>query len=570
MAAQKNLKTLCFFSLQPPLDCNIIESMFIVKKLTCIVALAVFVFLSGALLAEGISNGECLGCHSDNNLKRGAGPASGTLVFVAEDALKGTPHETFNCVDCHADLKELPHPPHLGEPACGGCHPQADEEHKASIHGIAEAKENPDAPRCYDCHGKHQIKRKAELDSPINQKNVAVTCARCHANPGTTKRNHFNMANPLKDYQESVHFHGIQSGLKAATCSECHGNHLIRKSMDPRSNTNRANIPKTCGKCHAGILKIYDKSIHGVALANGVPDAPVCTDCHGEHRTGSKTDPSSTIYPLNISSNTCSRCHNDKKIMGRYGIDTARTSSYNDSYHGLALKGGQTLTANCSSCHGSHEILEAADPRSTVNPANIVRTCGKCHKTANENFARIPVHTHFLVQGTYEWGAEVVRWLYIALIVLTIGAMMAHNAVILSHYIRQKLQQRRQGLLYQRFFYFEVLNHFVLVFSFTTLVITGFALKFPDAFWVQALSWIGLHEVLRGIIHRFAGSILICQGIIHGFWQIGTSRGRGELIALLPWFTDLKDVFHNVFYHLGFVSYPPHFGRYTYIEKSEY
>lgn len=340
--------------------------------------------------------------------------------------------------------------------------------------------------------------------------------------------------------------------------------------MDVRSNTNKANIPKTCGKCHAGILKIYDKSTHGVALSHGVSDAPVCTDCHGEHSTGSKTDPKSSIFPLNIANSTCSRCHNNKKMMGRYGIDTARASSYEDSYHGLAIKGGLTRTANCSSCHGSHDIMPSSDKASTVHPANAVKTCGKCHPNANESFAKIPVHTHALVQGTYEWWAEVVRWAYIALIILTIGGMAFHNAVILFHYIRMKLQARKEGPLYQRFTPFEVVNHFFLVLSFTTLVITGFALKFPDAFWVQVLSWVGLHEALRGIIHRIAGVVLIFQGIIQFIWQVGTARGRGEIIALLPWFTDLKDVFHNVFYHFGFVRHPPHFDRYSYIEKSEF
>ncbi|MBF0501305.1 MAG: cytochrome c3 family protein [Candidatus Riflebacteria bacterium] len=517
-----------------------------------------------------ITNAECQGCHADKTLKREAGPASGTLVHVPDDALKGTPHEGFNCVDCHTGIKEIPHAVRLSRPACASCHPAEEEDLKKSVHGLAAAKGNTDAPSCSDCHGNHQIKIKSDPESPTNPKNLPTTCAKCHANAETSKRNHFNILNPLSDYQQSVHYKRIQMGVKAATCSECHGSHLIRKSQDPESNTAKRNIPKTCGKCHTDIAKVYEKSIHGQALARGVSDSPVCTDCHGEHAAKDKRDPTSSIYPENISKTTCPRCHGNAKMMSRYGIDTARLSSYEDTYHGLALKGGLTVTANCASCHGIHDILPSSNPESSVNSNNLAKTCGKCHPKANASFANIPVHSHELVQGTYEWFAEMVRQIYIVLIVLTIGSMLLHNAIILFHYIRQKLQMRREGPLHVRFTSFEVFNHLILVLSFTTLVLTGFALKFPDAFWVKGLSFVGLHESIRGFIHRIAGVVLICQGIIQTIWTFGTVRGRTEVIALLPWFTDLRDVFLNMWYHLGFTEHHPHFGRYSYIEKSEY
>ena len=33
-----------------------------------------------------------------------------------------------------------------------------------------------------------------------------------------------------------------------------------------------------------------------------------------------------------------------------------------------------------------------SDPRSTINKANLVQTCGKCHPGANANFAASKMH----------------------------------------------------------------------------------------------------------------------------------------------------------------------------------
>lgn len=520
--------------------------------------------------AEGLAATDCLGCHTDKTLKREAGPQAGTSVYVAEDALKGSPHEGLNCIDCHADVKELPHPAKLAAPACAACHDDAAKELGKSVHGLAAAGGNADAPGCADCHGKHQIKPKKDPDSPINPKNVSVTCARCHSNPDTVKRNHFNIIDPLKDYKTSVHYQAVQDGLGAATCSECHNHHLILKSENPASNTFKTNIPKTCGKCHGDVQKVYGKSVHGQALARGVMDSPTCTDCHGEHATKSPEDPTSSVYPKNISRTTCPRCHDNAKMMSKYGIETSRFLSYNDSYHGLALKGDLLVTANCASCHGIHDILPSSDPESSVSPGRLVKTCGKCHPSANDNFVKFTVHASESPANPVEWLAEAVRWIYIVLIILTIGGMLAHNAVIFFYYLREKIRRRRLEQLNVRFSPFEVINHLVLVLTFTALVVTGFALKFPDVFWVKALSAIGLHETLRSVIHRIAGLILILQGLVQTLWTFGTDRGRKEFWALMPVFSDLEHLIHNMLFHLGLTKEHPHFDRYTYIEKSEY
>ena len=56
---------------------------------------------------------------------------------------------------------------------------------------------------------------------------------------------------------------------------------------------------------------------------------------------------------------------------------------------------GSLKTAKCSDCHGAHDILPLADPRSRLSRANIVKTCGQCHAGSHRRFAGYLTHaTH--------------------------------------------------------------------------------------------------------------------------------------------------------------------------------
>jgi len=80
-------------------------------------------------------------------------------------------------------------------------------------------------------------------------------------------------------YKSSVHgMKHAKGDLKVAVCSSCHGGHDILKSVDAKSHVNAANLPVTCGRCHAnaGYMKEYGiptdqvaeykTSVHGKAL----------------------------------------------------------------------------------------------------------------------------------------------------------------------------------------------------------------------------------------------------------------------------------------------------------------
>jgi cytochrome b subunit of formate dehydrogenase len=225
------------------------------------------------------------------------------------------------------------------------------------------------------------------------------------------------------------------------------------------------------------------------------------------------------------------------------------------------------VAANCSSCHGVHDILPSSDPRSTVNPANLDATCGKCHKGVTQKFTRTPVH---LATGTRanDIDSVAVRWvrlIYIVLILVVIGLMFLHNAIIW----RSKAVARRRTMnpFMTRMTVNQRWQHLILLSSFIVLVITGFALKFPDTWFAHTL---GMGENLRGIIHRIAGCILIAAGIYHVFYLAMAREGRRMLRDIAPRPKDLFDAWSTMRYYLGLSKEKPKFGRFNYAEKAEY
>ena len=85
--------------------------------------------------------------------------------------------------------------------------------------------------------------------------------------------------------------------------------------------------------------------------------------------------------------------------------------------------------ANCASCHGVHNILPSTDPASSIYPDNLQHTCGKpgCHPQAVSLFAKGAIHTELspVPHAITQW----IQMLYIALILLLISGMIAHNVL---------------------------------------------------------------------------------------------------------------------------------------------
>ncbi|MFT5086990.1 MAG: cytochrome b subunit of formate dehydrogenase [Candidatus Latescibacterota bacterium] len=528
-----------------------------------------YLSLAALITTSASANDECFDCHADEELVREGDYRPGSSVYLGEEDLADSPHADLDCIDCHLDASE-DHDERLEKADCADCHDDAEEVFVESRHGQALAAGNEDAPTCADCHGAHDIRAPADTSSQVHPQHLALTCATCHADPEFIKRNPVHDVSPLAGYKNSVHYKALLQGDGGATCKDCHESHALLDPRDPRSSIHRTNISETCGTCHEDIQTTYEASAHGLAALQGDFDAPTCTDCHGEHEIRAASDPLSTIYPNRIASTTCSQCHENERIARRHGLEIGRSLSYNDTYHGMAVEDGSVVTAHCASCHGIHNIMPSDNPQSTIHPNNLQATCGECHPNAGKRFAEIPVHNGAGTSGNGNGIAHIVRQVYLALIFGVIGGMLAHNALIIVHAIREKYRRSRTRKTYVRLNGFQIAQHTTMVISFTALVFTGFALKFSDAWWVEFLSWTGMEEAGRRIIHRIAGVVMMAQSVIYLFYLLFYKAGRQELRALAPTWQDLKDVQLNMRHHLGWTDEKPAYDRYNYIEKSEF
>ena len=517
---------------------------------------------------------ECSDCHD--------GEADDARLGSPYELLAESSHSDEDCDSCHEsitmeDLDLEADNPHLEEfePVdCGGCHEDEAEIYKK--HGRLRVGDDPDLPECWDCHGHHDILPSLDRQAHTHPINLPSTCRSCHSDVDLVKKHDILRDKPIALYQSSVHGQASQKGLYvAATCNDCHAAdsaagektaHRILSPADAESTIFHFNIPKTCGHCHDSVAMDYAEGIHGQLATRGEVDAPVCTHCHGEHGIISPSDPRSPVSAGRIAEATCAPCHESEVLNQKYGIPAGRLRSYIDSYHGLKSKAGDVRVANCASCHGAHRILPHTDPNSSIFADNLRNTCGECHPGISAELASEPIHA--TATGIKTGWPLTFTILYMFVIAITIGAMSLHSFADWFRYLRNL---RREPYVI-RLTANETLQHWVLAISFTVLVISGFSLRFSEAWWVQILfGWgDGQGFLIRGTVHRTAAVIFLLCGVWHGVFLITSHRGRGVVRDMLPEKSDLSHLKENILYFLGRRKEPARFKRFSYMEKAEY
>ncbi len=118
----------------------------------------------------------------------------------------------------------------------------------------------------------------------------------------------------------------------------------------------------------------------------------------------------------------------------------------------------------------------------------------------------------------------------------------------------------------------ERIQHLNLAINFTLLVITGFALSFPTAFWVSPITEVPAGMTLRGFLHRLCGVAIVFLGGYHILYCIFTKRGRGIIRDMIPGLKDAKDLLETLKNNL-FINRPPKeikMPRFNFREKLEY
>jgi hypothetical protein len=159
--------------------------------------------------------------------------------------------------------------------------------------------------------------------------------------------------------------------------------------------------------------------------------------------------------------------------------------------------------ANCASCPGIHNILASTDPRSSIHPKNLKQTCGRCHPGVSDRISSGPVHVRSASISEH----KVVRWIrlaYWALIPLTIGFMVIHNWLDWFAKLRRGKHHGATGELLPRMNLKFRITHGLSALSFIVLVVSGFALKYPEADWVKFFLFFDPPAAFRGVSHRWA------------------------------------------------------------------
>jgi len=250
-------------------------------------------------------------------------------------------------------------------------------------------------------------------------------------------------------------------------------------------------------------------------------------------------------------------------LSDKYAPRSGRIQTWGDSYHGFKSRAGDTTVATCYSCHGAHKILPHTDPDSSIFPTNLAKTCGNCHPGISAALASNPIHQPPGISRTPM--ARTIASVYAVAIAIIITLMILHWLLDL----RKKMQILNQQPQIVRMNRNELSQHIALMISFSVLAITGFSLRFSDAFFVQFLfGWEG-GFLVRGTIHSVAAVLFILTITWHLIYLF-SKRGRQFLVDIAPRINDFYQLILTVSYYLNLRKEKPLYGRFGYVEKIEY
>ncbi len=293
---------------------------------------------------------------------------------------------TAVCTSCHGSHDILPHQ-HPDSKinkenvvgTCMNCHAQIEQVHEKIIEGQLWEKEPHKIPVCVDCHAPHKIQR-VFYDIEI----ADGTCMACHSDPNLKMEKdgeRISLFVDIEEHKSSVHAN--------TACVKCH--YDVHPDKDPVC---KDIAPVDCAVCHADEVGNYQQGIHGKLFAEGDPDAPDCSFCHGTHGILTQENQTSPTFPRNVPG-LCSQCHADNQPAALAGHANQEhiIANYTMSIHGKGLmESGLVVTAMCTDCHTTHNQLPANDPESSVNQSNVGKTCGTCHLGIYEEF-RTSIHS---------------------------------------------------------------------------------------------------------------------------------------------------------------------------------
>lgn len=502
--------------------------------------------------------------------------------------IAGSVHAELDCSDCHP---AQPRPDgsvsvdsDFSEARCDHCHQDQTVDYASSVHARLEQSTGTRGAVCAQCHGDHDIYETGDPRSRASKRNVSSMCTTCHESPEVAARLRASAITAGAHYLDSIHGRALlEKGMVVApSCVDCHGEaHRLRPAREAGSPVSEHIQPKTCGRCHEGLLEQYQSSIHAMVRAEGNQTAPTCATCHTAHDISATQAGKFRL----ASDELCGGCHASQREL------------YLDTFHGRAHDLGDTRVAACYDCHDSHAIRKVSDPTSTVSASNRLNTCRKCHENANPSFATFMPHADHRDAQRY----PVLYWSFWTMTGLLLGTFVFFGVHTIFWFARSLVHatQTRESphrpvaegkpKLYLRFRPVDRFCHLLLMVSFLVLVATGMPLKFHSAPWAQAVfTWIGGVQI-AGRLHRFGAMLTLVYFVIHLTSLVGPirrrapefrdERGKFKLARFLrfavgpdspvPNLQDARDLVAHGKWFIG-RGPRPSFDRFTYWEKFDY
>ena len=267
----------------------------------------------------------CLACHADASLAVTLPSGESRSLQVDAGTFARSVHgDKLTCVDCHADITEVPHQARAFQTKrefslayyenCKRCHFANYTKTLDSMHFGALARGDRTAPLCVDCHGAHDVARPNQPRTRVSQ-----TCARCHEGVQAV-------------FARSVHGAALRDGNRdVPTCTDCHRSHDV---AGPHAAEWERKTPELCASCHADedLMRKY-------GLSTAV------------HRT---------------------------YVSDFHGVTTSLRRTGDEA--------APSIVARCTDCHGVHDITRVDAPNSPVLKGNLIKTCRQCHADASETF----------------------------------------------------------------------------------------------------------------------------------------------------------------------------------------
>jgi cytochrome b subunit of formate dehydrogenase len=452
---------------------------------------------------------------------------------------------------------------------------------------------------CLKCHNQHKFS--SNFSSSVHK---SLNCSACHVKDAKIQ--------PVKNIQSNK---ACVVGFKTMDCSGCHTT-ISKEHQLSAHNSKRLPIP--CSKCHTDIHTItsikgnkiasaqlcsqchqkqshYFKSVHYQSLSNGKKDAPACVDCHGRHSID-KID--NVQQGRKFHTQACLKCHADEDMMARNNVTAVAPQTYFESYHGKNVRlGYPEQVAGCADCHGSHNILSKQDTNSTINPANLTKTCRQCHGNASDGFSKYLPHAEAnnkseypglylitIAMNTLMAGTFIFFWIHSLLWVFRGFVEKKHiqNAKFFAGFVGDKHlnNHKVRNRVFRRFRPLHITLHLLVVTSFLSLALTGLPLKFNYTVWgkwlIDILGGVGV----AGLIHRIAAIVTFGYFFITLVMSIRflfVKKDPEETIlqrlfgpdSLFPNLKDLRDII-AMFKWFFFRGPKPTFDRWSYWEKFDF